>query len=273
MSEIFEGARVRGDVLASVIGRVALWGDLNTDRLQFLEAVTVGQVRITSLGGDGLSIRLTITGSVLQLEELDNIYGTTDPGDTHENYPLILSNSSHGPTHAWIDTTWMTARSDGFNGRYFFVGVSGLVGDSSDYSTGTSQYGDLTNTLSAIYVGTNSGRVDSDGVTQATVTPVPDTRLIQYPTTMQNLEFNAEVLDHTFFGITYNDDGTERRPATQIINLYVENMDILDSMIEAEVRFPDVYGPGDTPFKFDSITVIKQNAMQMTARRTVEFTT
>ena len=273
MSEIFEGARVRGDVRVSISGRVALWGDLDTDRLEFLQAVTVDKVRISSLGDDQLSIRITITGGALQLEELDNIYGTTDPGDTHENYPLVLSNSGQGSTHAWVDTTWMTTRSDGFNGRFFFIGVTGFVGDVGDYATGTGQFGDTTNRLTAIYIGTKSGRVDSDGVRQAIVTPVPATRLIQYPATMQDLEFHAEVLDHTFFGVTYNDDGTERRPATQIINLYVEDMEILDSMIEAEVRFPDVYGPGDTPFKFDSITVIKQNAAQMVARRTVEFST
>ena len=273
MSEIFEGARVRGDVRVSISGRVALWGDLDTDRLEFLQAVTVDKVRISSLGDDQLSIRITITGGALQLEELDNIYGTTDPTDTHENYPLVLSNSGHGSTHAWIDSTWMTARDDGFSGRFFFIGVTGFVGNVNDYETGIGTYGDLTNRLSAIYVGTQSGRVDSDGVTQATVTPVPDTRFIQYPTSMQDLEFTAEILDHTFFGVTYNDDGTERRPATQIINMLVEDMEILDSMIEAEVRFPDVYGPGDTPFKFDSITVIKQNAAQMVARRTVEFST
>ena len=273
MSEIFEGARVRGDVRVSISGRVALWGDLDIDRLEFLQAVSVGKVQISLLGDDRHSIRLTITGGALQLEELDNLYGTTDPGDTHENYPLVLSNTTHGSTHAWIDTTWITARTDGFNGRFFFIGVTGFVGNVNDYETGLSQFGDLTNRLSAIYVGTQSERVDSDGVTQATVTPVPETRFIQYPTSMQDLEFTAEILDHTFFGVTYNDDGTERRPATQIINMLVEDMEILDSMIEAEVRFPDVYGAGDTPFKFDSITVIKQNAAQMVARRTVEFST
>ena len=273
MSEIFEGARVRGDVHVMVSGQVALWGDLDQNRLEFLQAVSVGKVQISLLGDDRHSIRLTVTGGALQLEELDNIYGAADPTDNHENYPLIVSNTAHGQTHAWIDTTWVTARDDGFNGRHFFIGVTGFVGNVSDYATGLSQFGDTTNPLTEIYVGTQSGRVDSDGVTQATVSPVPDTRIIQYPSSMQDLEFTAEVISHTFFGVTYNDDGSERRPATQIINLYIENMEILDSMIEADLRLPDIYGPGDTPFRFDSITVIKQNAAQMTARRTVEFST
>ena len=173
----------------------------------------MGKVRISSLGDDRHSIRLTITGGNLAIEELDNIYGATDPTDTHENYPLVLSNSGHGSTHAWIDSTWMTARDDGFNGRYFFIAVTGFVGNVNDYETGIGTYGDLTNRLSTIYVGTQSGRVDSDGVTQAIVTPVPATRLIQYPAINAGSRvYKPKFLDHTFFGITYNDDGTERQP-------------------------------------------------------------